>query len=116
MSKNNKLLKNFLPFVILVGGSFFCLAQFRKLNYKYKRNDNLNVFQEQLIKSGGLAKEDYQARQTMSIKDEHDKLMKQIDINDWHNIRAPRPGQNSKQVQRDIRSKFEQEKKSTNKD
>jgi hypothetical protein len=49
LKKNKNMssfLKNFIPFAILVVGSFVGLTEFRKLNYKYRKGENLNVFQE----------------------------------------------------------------------
>ncbi len=106
----SSFLKNFIPFAILVVGSFVGLTEFRKLNYKYRKGENLNVFQEQLTKVG-MDEGDYQVKSTISIKEEHQKLMKKINLDDWQNIRAPRPGENSKEIQAEYRKKLEEEKK-----
>ena len=37
--------------------------------------------------------------------------MKKINLDDWQNIRAPRPGENSKEIQAEYRKKLEEEKK-----
>jgi len=111
----SSLLKNFIPFAILVVGSFVGLVQFRKLNYKYRKSENLNVFSEQLTKVG-MEDGDYQVKNTVSLKEEHEKLMKKINLDDWQNIRAPRPGENSKEIQAEYRRKLEEEKKKSGKD
>lgn len=60
MSKpSNSFLKHFLPFSVLVVGAFFGLAEFRKLNYTYKRNDQTVMFREYL-KQAGMDEDDYQ--------------------------------------------------------
>ena len=110
----SSLLKNFIPFAVLVVGSFIGLTEFRKLNYKYRKSETLNVFSEQLTKAG-LDESDYQVKSTISLKDEHQKMMEKINLDDWQNIRAPRPGENSKEIQADYRKKLDEEKKKSNK-
>ena len=110
----NKFLRNFIPFAVLVFGSYIGLTQFRKLNYKFRKNDNLNVFQEQLTRVG-MDKDDYQAKKTPSLHDEYEKVMEKIDLDKWKNIRAPRPGENSREVQNEIRKKDSPDSSSTKK-
>lgn len=98
----SSFLKHFLPFSVLIVGSFMGLAEFRKLNYSYKRNDDTIVFKEYL-KQAGMDEDDYQMRTTAGLQDEYDKTVKNIDIEHWKNIRGPRPWENSKETQERLR-------------
>lgn len=98
---NSKFLKNLIPFSVLMVGAFVGLAQFRKLNYQYKRNDTV-VYKEQLTKIG-LDENDYQAKTSVSLEKEYEKVMDKLDINNWDNIRGPRPWENSKEIQEQMR-------------
>ncbi|CAF0966400.1 unnamed protein product [Brachionus calyciflorus] len=82
-------------------GAFVGLAQFRKLNYQYKRNDAV-VYKEQL-KHMGLDEDDYQMQTTESLKKEYEKVMEKLDIEHWDNIRGPRPWENSREIQEKMR-------------
>lgn len=104
-SQKIKLFKNFLPFGALIVGAFVGLAQFRKLNYQYKRNDAI-VYKEQLDKIG-VDENDYQSRTTESLQKEYEKVMDKMDLNNWENIRGPRPWENSKEMQDQMRKKNE---------
>jgi cytochrome c oxidase assembly protein subunit 16 len=100
--KNNKLLKNFLPFGVITFGIYIGLAQFRELNYKFRKNEPGNVFQEQLTQVG-MDKDSYQARSSTSLEDEYKKFAGKLDIDSWKNIRGPRPWENSREYQESIR-------------
>lgn len=106
----NIFLRNFLPFGVLVLGSYIGLTQFRKLNYKFRKSETLNVFQEDLKKMG-MGESDYQVKNTISLQEEYQKMMTKINLDDWNNIRAPRPGENSKEMQAEQRKQLENEKK-----
>jgi cytochrome c oxidase assembly protein subunit 16 len=106
-ARTSKFTRHFFPFVAIVVGSFIGLAQFRKLNYKYKKNEPI-VFKEQLV---GIDEAGYQSKTTQSIEKEYEKMMNKIDINKWENIRGPRPWENSKEVQEKIRQQMEEVKK-----
>ena len=102
MTSKPSFLRHFLPFSALVVGSFVGLAQFRKVNYTYKRTDENIIFKEYL-KQAGMNEDDYQMRTTPSLEDEYKKTVEKIDIDNWKNIRGPRPWENSKEVQEQLR-------------
>jgi cytochrome c oxidase assembly protein subunit 16 len=105
----NKFFKNFLPFGLLVIGSYIGMVQFRQINYKYKKNNNLDVYQEQLTKAG-MSEDSYQSKTTVSLKDEYEKVMNKIDLDHWNNIRGPRPWENSKEIQEQMRNENKENK------
>ena len=94
--------RHLLPFLALVVGSFVGLAQFRKINYKYNRNDASLLTQEQLSQVG-MSSDEYQHVMAQSLQKEYEQIRKNIDLDDWKNIRGPRPWENSKEVQENMR-------------
>lgn len=100
---NKNFFKNILPFGALVIGAYIGLVQFRKINYGFAKNDNASVFKENL-KQVGLSEDSYQYRTTEGLDEEYQKTMKDIKLNDWKNIRGPRPWENSKEMQKDQRN------------
>ena len=84
-NNSNLFLKQFLPFVVLILGGFYGLMEFRKFNYKF---DNKKVIFREKLKEMGLSDNDYQAQTTVSLKDEYEKMMKEIDLDNWKNIRG----------------------------
>lgn len=101
MTKKSKFIRNFLPFSALVIGAFVGLAQFRKANYQYKLNEPI-LYKEQLNKMG-ITQDQYQSLTSDSLNDEYKKLMDKIDLENWQSIRGPRPGENSKEIQENLR-------------
>lgn len=100
----SKLLRNFLPFGVLVIGAFVGLAQFRQANYGGFGRPEPIVFKEQLTRAG-MQDGSYQALTTQSIEGEYDKMMKKIDIDNWKNIPGPQPGEDSRKKQEEFRKK-----------
>lgn len=100
---SSKFLRSFVPFIVLVIGSFVGLAQFRKINYKYGRNDPKTLNKEDLEK-GGMNSEDYQFKMADSLRNEYEELRKKIDLDNWKNIRGPRPWEDSKAIQQSIKN------------
>lgn len=99
--KSNHFVRNLFPFVGLVVAAFVGLAQFRKLNYKYKRNDG-SITREQMDQVG-VEKDEYQSKVAPTIHDEFEEMKEKIRLDEWKNIRGPRPWENSKEVQDRIR-------------
>jgi cytochrome c oxidase assembly protein subunit 16 len=108
-AKSYNFTKTFFPFLALVIGSFFGLAQFRKLNYKYQTNESQILTKEQLSKVG-MTEDDYQLKFAESLTNEYEEMKKKIDLENWKNIRGPRPWENSKDLQEKMRSKSENNK------
>lgn len=104
MSKTpkNSFFKHFLPFCALCVGSFVGLAEFRKLNYTFKRNDETVIFKEYL-KQVGMEEGDFQMKSTPSLEEEYENVVKDINIDNWKNIRGPRPWEKSKETQEKLR-------------
>jgi len=107
--KSNHFIRNLVPFLGLVVGSFVGLAQFRKLNYQYKRNDG-SVTREQM-EQVGVQKDEYQSKVAPSLQDEFDEMKEKIKLDDWKNIRGPRPWENSKETQEKLRNEDNEPKK-----
>jgi cytochrome c oxidase assembly protein subunit 16 len=117
MPKINPFFKQFIPFAALVVGAYYGMMEFRKINYKYDRPGSAILFREQLKKMGAT-EDDYQAKTTMSMEEEYDKLMKKIDLDNWQNVRGPRPwellpGETPKQFQDRMKRDAEETKNSS---
>ena len=82
----NSFLKNLMPFAALVVGAYLGLSQFRKVNYQFKKNDEIAVFKENL-QQAGMDTDDYQYKTTEGLQEEYNKTMEKINIDDWKNIR-----------------------------
>ncbi|CAK9806653.1 Cytochrome c oxidase assembly protein COX16 homolog, mitochondrial [Anthophora quadrimaculata] len=75
--------RHFLPFMILViGGSFF-VEQFTKLRYKYRVVESFE-FKKDLEKKG------IKMKKLATLEEEYEKI-KKMDIDNWENVRIPRP-------------------------
>jgi cytochrome c oxidase assembly protein subunit 16 len=110
MSQKNFFLKRFAPFAALSLGSFYILYEFRKLNYQFPKNSNHIVYREDL-KRFGMADTDYQTQTTLSLKDEYEKMMKNMDIDNWENIRGPRPWEDNTAFKQKMLEKAEEKRK-----
>lgn len=109
MVKNSKFFKQFVPFFALTLAAFYGMTEFRKINYKFNRNNKETIYREQLQKLG-IKEEDYQARTAVSLEEEYEKMMKKLDLDDWKNIRGPRPWEDTSEYQAHIK-KIEENKK-----
>lgn len=82
--KSKQFRNQFLPFMILlIGGSFF-LKEFTKLRYKYKKVTEYNVYKEAEAMGIPITK-------PRSLEEEYERTMSKIDLDNWENVRIPRP-------------------------
>ena len=107
--KKYEAFRNFIPFGFLVITAYVGLAEFRKINYTFKKNDPI-IFKEQL-KKAGMSDEDYQSKTTPSGEEELEKLLNEVDIDNWKNVRGPRPWENNAEYE-EVRKKLEEKNKS----
>jgi len=95
----SNFLKNVLPFGALICGAFIGLTQFRKINYNFPKNNETSLFKENL-KQVGLSEDSYQYQTTEGLKEQYKSTVEKIDLDNWKNIRGPRPWENSKEIQK----------------
>ncbi|XP_054759096.1 cytochrome c oxidase assembly protein COX16 homolog, mitochondrial-like [Lytechinus pictus] len=90
--KKNSFLRYGLPMLVLVIGGAYGLKEFRSLRYEIidKRK---TVDPETEARMKQLQKE-----KKASVAEEYEK-MQQSDLDNWHNIRGPRPWEDSKEFQ-----------------
>jgi len=98
MISNSKFVKQFVPFFALILGAFYGMSEFRKINYKYSKNNKEMIYREQFNKLG-VKEEDFQSKTAVSLEEEYEKMMKKIDLNNWNNIRGPRPWEDTSEYQ-----------------
>lgn len=80
----NKTSKQWLPFAVLVIGGWLITKEFAKIRYKYPKNQYINVREE--AKAMGI-----KIKEPVSLEEEYENTMKKVDLDNWENIRIPRP-------------------------
>ncbi|GFN97788.1 cytochrome c oxidase assembly protein cox16 homolog, mitochondrial [Plakobranchus ocellatus] len=89
-----------VPFVIfIVGGSFF-LKQFASVRYEFRKGKRLSKDEAESL---GLKTADVQTVTQDLLKD-----IQKGDLDNWQNIRGPRPWEDSKTYQTEERAKIAQ--------
>ncbi|XP_038072453.1 cytochrome c oxidase assembly protein COX16 homolog, mitochondrial-like [Patiria miniata] len=90
--KKSRFLKFGLPMLVIVVGGSFGLKEFRTLRYEIidKRKTVDPETDEKM--------NEYKRKDKITIEGEFEKLQND-DIDTWHNIRGPRPWENSKEFQ-----------------
>jgi hypothetical protein len=66
------------------------MSEFRNINYKFGKNNKEMIYREQLSKLG-VKEDDYQSKTAVSLEEEYKKMMGKVDLDNWKNIRGPRP-------------------------
>ncbi|XP_059140130.1 cytochrome c oxidase assembly protein COX16 homolog, mitochondrial-like isoform X2 [Physella acuta] len=91
-----------IPFVVFVAGGSFFLKQFASLRYEFRNSKRLSKEEAEEL-----------GFKTVSVDTEIEKMLKEIeekDLDNWENIRGPRPWEDSKSVQIESRKLLEQQK------
>nr|XP_026691745.1 cytochrome c oxidase assembly protein COX16 homolog, mitochondrial-like [Ciona intestinalis] len=86
----------FLSFMFL---GWVGLREFAQVRYDVHRRGRNMEFEEEAKKFG------LKRRQVKSVEDEYEE-MKNKDLDNWFNIRGPRPDENSKEMQEEQRRKI----------
>ncbi|XP_077396028.1 cytochrome c oxidase assembly protein COX16 homolog, mitochondrial [Festucalex cinctus] len=88
--QKNKTFRYGVPMLLLVVGSSFGLREFAQIRYDaQKLNKKLDP---------SLAAKVNMEKQSVMLEEEFEK-MKDVNLDDWKNIRGPRPGENSREYQ-----------------
>ncbi|XP_064622371.1 cytochrome c oxidase assembly protein COX16 homolog, mitochondrial-like [Lineus longissimus] len=85
-----------LPFLTMIVGGSFGLKYFASLRYEFSRRKMIT--HEEADQYGVKMK-----KEKSSIEDTYQK-MKEEDIDTWQNVRGPRPWEDSKTIQAELRS------------
>ncbi|XP_029972043.1 cytochrome c oxidase assembly protein COX16 homolog, mitochondrial [Salarias fasciatus] len=94
----NKTVKYGVPMLLLVVGGSFGLREFTQIRYDaQKLRKKLDPSLE--------AKVDLQ-KQSVMLEEEYEKL-KEVNLDEWRNIRGPRPWEDSKEYQDEQRRKLD---------
>ncbi|CAG5130525.1 unnamed protein product [Candidula unifasciata] len=86
-----RFLKTGLPFIVLVAGGSFFLKEFTGIRYQFRQG--MKMSKEEAEKLG---------IKFVSLE-EVVKEMEQMDVDNWENIRGPRPWEDSKSMQNEQR-------------
>ncbi|OAD55894.1 hypothetical protein WN48_04144 [Eufriesea mexicana] len=85
-----KFFRHFLPFMILVIGGSFYIQQFARVKFKYR---NITTYDAKDL----VEKYDIKKKKLTTLEEEYEKL-KDLDIDNWENIRIPRPWEDPNNV------------------
>ncbi|KAJ6636710.1 Cytochrome c oxidase assembly protein COX16 like, mitochondrial [Pseudolycoriella hygida] len=80
----NRFVRYGVPFLLLVVGGSFGLKEFQNIKFKYFRNTSVSP---EVMAKYGI---DMKKKGEVTLETEFEKV-KQIDIDNWTNIRGPRP-------------------------
>ncbi|XP_015429567.1 PREDICTED: cytochrome c oxidase assembly protein COX16 homolog, mitochondrial [Dufourea novaeangliae] len=81
---SRKTMRHFLPFMILIVGGSFLLREFADVRYKFRSVVSYDIkkdFQEKGI----------EVKKSASLEEEYENTMKKLNIDNWENVRIPRP-------------------------
>lgn len=82
--KNNKHFKFGLPMVIFIVGGPFLLKYYSQLKYDIKAEHHIMTKTKELQKMIG-------AKPSKTLEEEYVEYRKNVDIDNWKNVRGPRP-------------------------
>lgn len=82
---NNKFISYGAPFILLVIGGSFGLREFSQIRYDHRKVKFISP--EELKKQGVAMK----PRGSVTIETEYQKLVDQVNLEDYENKRIPRP-------------------------
>ncbi|XP_052057518.1 cytochrome c oxidase assembly protein COX16 homolog, mitochondrial-like [Mytilus californianus] len=96
-----------VPMLVFIFGSYIWLYQFHKL--KYERGQVQKLSEKAELNIGRSLK-------TEDLESVYNDVMEKHDIHNWQNIRGPREGENSREMQAEQRRQFGSLQKNTLKD
>ncbi|KAM4625607.1 cytochrome c oxidase assembly protein COX16 homolog, mitochondrial [Polymixia lowei] len=98
--KKNKTVRYGVPMLLLVVGGSFGLREFTQIRYDAQKiRKKLDPSLEAKVNT---------ARQAVILEEEYEKL-KEVRLDEWKNIRGPRPWEDSKEYQEQQRAQLNKE-------
>lgn len=82
--QNNRGFTHGVPFVLFIVGSSFALREFTTLRYEFRRSEPISSEEFEKL---GISKKDPKESTLEKLYEKH----KEVDIDNWTNIRGPRP-------------------------
>lgn len=98
----NKHFRFGVPFLIAVVGGSFVLQYYSQLRY--------DIHQERHIMTKTKAIQDLVKPKPVSLEEEYEEYKKTVDLNNWTNIRGPRPWEGNEDFKEVIERRAEQSK------
>lgn len=86
-----------LPFLTFLTVGWLGLQEFARIRYDFKKKFGMTSEFQDKMENAGKTK-----NKQLSIEEEFEKLSGK-DLDDWYNIRGPRPGEDSREIQNIIR-------------
>ncbi|XP_034531054.1 cytochrome c oxidase assembly protein COX16 homolog, mitochondrial [Notolabrus celidotus] len=98
--RKNKTVRYGVPMLLLVVGGSFGLKEFTQIRYDAQKiRKKLDPALEAKVNV---------ERQSVMLEEEYEK-MKELNLEEWKNIRGPRPWEDSREYQEQQRSRLEKE-------
>lgn len=94
----NKHVKRGTPFLLFLVAGWFGIREFAQIRYDMKKKQGLPAELEDLIDKKGMVRND-----PKSLEEEFEDMVEKTNRDEWFNIRGPRPGEDSKTIQTEIR-------------
>ncbi|KAM4541964.1 cytochrome c oxidase assembly protein COX16 homolog, mitochondrial isoform 1-T1 [Odontesthes bonariensis] len=95
--QKNKTVRYGVPMLLLVVGGSFGLREFTQLRYDAQKiRKRLDPSLEAKVNA---------EKQSVMLEEEYEKMQK-VDLDEWKNIRGPRPWEDSKEYQEQQRSRL----------
>lgn len=95
--RRNRLVLYGLPFMVILVGSSYGMTGFANVRYKYRKGEKFNF--SDLEEKGIKVK-----HEKTDLETEYKKLQQELKIENWDNVRGPRPWEDSKTIQEQQRS------------
>ncbi|XP_078041305.1 cytochrome c oxidase assembly protein COX16 homolog l(3)neo43 [Augochlora pura] len=81
---NSTTFRYFIPFMVLVIGGSFALREITEVRYKYRKSTTYDIKRD--IKKAGIT-----MKESIPLEEIYEDLQKNSDLDDWKNVRIPRP-------------------------
>ncbi|BFZ12066.1 hypothetical protein BsWGS_15105 [Bradybaena similaris] len=94
-----RFLRTGLPFVVLVVGGSFFLKEFTGIRYQFRQERRVSKEEAEKLGIKFISLEEVQEQAL--------KEMEQMNVDNWENIRGPRPWEDSKSMQNEQRESLE---------
>lgn len=101
---DNKHFKYGVPFVLMVVGGSFALKYYSQLRYDIQNERHIMTKTKELQNI-------INPKKSVSIEEEYEEYKKNVDLDNWKNIRGPRPWESDNTDYRDLIEKRAEESK-----
>ncbi|XP_031844029.1 cytochrome c oxidase assembly protein COX16 homolog l(3)neo43 [Nomia melanderi] len=90
---DSKIFRYFVPFMVLVVGGSFAIQEITEIRYKYRRTISYDDVKK-ATKAQGI-----EMKPSESLEKIYEDMKEKLDIDNWENIRIPRPWEEENNVE-----------------